>query len=225
MPSLQNNRFSILPVYEINTNNSSETSKAVQKSKPQIPFQPTLTRKLRPWWERRLPPKLIIATSEDSPTSLKLEVSIETTDTGEVKTVKSLVDCGATGEFIDRDYVKANRLRTKAISDPIPVFNIDGTPNESGSISEVVDLILKYKNHLEMALFMVTSLGRQSLILGHSWLHKHNLEIDWATGEVKMSCCPPRCCSRCRDEVKEERKVKKAEIRRIKICLTGPDPT
>ena len=33
------------------------------------------------------------------------------------------------------------------------------------------------------------------LILGHDWLKKHNLNIDWTTGDVKLSCCPPECKS------------------------------
>ena len=54
---------------------------------------------------------------------------------------------------------------------------------------EVADLILHYKNHLERTLFAVTSIGKQHLILGHSWLCKNNPEIDWVSGEVKMSQC------------------------------------
>jgi predicted aspartyl protease len=119
--------------------------------------------------------------------SLKLKVSIETTDTGEVKSLSSLVDCGATGLFVNRSYVKANRLTTRTLSAPIPVYNVDGTPNEAGSVTEVADFILRYKGHSERALFAVTTLGKQDLILGHPWLQKHNLEINWATGEVKMS--------------------------------------
>ena len=44
--------------------------------------------------------------------SLKLKVELEATDTGEVKSVSALLDSGATGMFIDRDYVKNNRLST-----------------------------------------------------------------------------------------------------------------
>ena len=221
-PSLSNNRFSILPVYNTDTNDTFETFEVVQNLETPNPSQSTPVRNFRPRWEQCLPPRLVIASAEESPTSLNLKVEIETTDTGEVKAVHSLIDCGATGEFIDRDYVKANRLRTRLLSKPIPVFNIDGSPNEAGSISEVVDLVLRYKNHSERTLFAVTGLGKQSLILGHSWLQKHNPEIDWATGEVKMSRCPPRCCSGCRDEAREERKVKKAEIHRMEVCRTGP---
>jgi len=129
-----------------------------------------IIRNRRPKWERRLPSKLVIALAEDSLTSLKLKVELETTDTGEVKSVNSFVDSGATGEFIDRHYAKSNQLHTQKLSEPIPVYNVDGTPNEAGSITEVVDLILRYWNHSERTLFAVTGLGKQELILGHSWL-------------------------------------------------------
>ncbi|KNZ76172.1 hypothetical protein J132_11291 [Termitomyces sp. J132] len=65
--------------------------------------------------------------------------------------------------------------------------------NESGSICSVVDLVLCYQDHSERAAFAVTSLGKQDMILGFTWLHEHNPEIDWTKGEVKMSHCPCRC--------------------------------
>jgi len=154
-----------------------------------------IVRNRRPKWERQLPSKLVIALAEDGSTSLKLKVELETTGTGEVKSVNSFVDSRATGEFIDCHYTKSNRLHTRKLSEPIPVYNVDGTLNEAGSITEVVDLILRYRNHSERTLFTVTGLGKQKLILGHSWLQKHNPEINWVTGEVKMSRCSPRCCS------------------------------
>jgi len=157
-------------------------------------------------------------------TSLKLKVELETTDTGEVKSINSFVDSGATGEFIDCHYAKSNRLHTRKLSEPILVYNVDGTLNEAGSITEVVDLILRYWIHLEWTLFAVTGLGKQKLILGHSWLWKHNLEIDWVTGEVKMSRCPPWCCSRCRDKAQEERITWKAEIQQMEAVSDGPVP-
>ena len=159
-----------------------------------------------------------------SSTSLKLKVELETTDTGEVKSVNSFVDSRATGEFINHHYAKSNRLHTRKLSKPILVYNVDGTLNESGSITEVVDLILRYRNHLERTLFGVNGLGKQKLILGHSWLQKHNPEIDWVTGEVKMSRCPPQCCSGCRDEARVERITQKAEIRWTEAVSDGPVP-
>src|ERR1700761_7724352 len=156
--------------------------------------------------------------------SLKLKVELETMDTSKRKSVNSLVDSGANGEFIDREYEKSCRFNLLKLTTPIPVYNIDGTPNEAGSITEAVSLILRYKGHSEWTIFCITSLGKQKLILGHSWLQKHNPEIDWEKGEVKMSRCPPRCCSRCRDELRQERVTQKAEARRLEICSLGPTP-
>ena len=69
---------------------------------------------------------------------------------------------------------------------------------------EVVGLILKYKNHSEKAYFAVTSLGSQKVIMGHTWLQKHNPDINWVTGEVNMSRC-----SGCREEIRAERRTQK----------------
>ena len=40
----------------------------------------------------------------------------------------------------------------------------------------------------------------------------------------KMSWCPPHCCSGCREELRQERIIRKAEMRRIDICSAGPAP-
>jgi hypothetical protein len=38
------------------------------------------------------------------------------------------------------------------------VFKVEGTPNESGAILEVAELILRYKEHAEQTFFAVTKL-------------------------------------------------------------------
>jgi len=49
----------------------------------------------------------------------------------------------------------------------IPVFNVDGSSNETGQISEVMDVVLHYKTHSKRMLLAVSGLGKQSLILGY----------------------------------------------------------
>jgi hypothetical protein len=107
---------------------------------------------------------------------------------------------------------------------PIPVFNVDGTANMEGSISEVAELLLHYNGHSERALFCVTGLGKQNLILGHTWLKDHNPEVDWRTGKVEMSRCSPRCCNGCRTEAREERRILKREAASINACRSGSFP-
>jgi len=84
-------------------------------------------------------------------------------------------------------------MNTWTLSYNISVFNIDGSPNETGQISEVVDVVLRYKTHSKRMLLAVSRLGKQNLILGYDWLKDHNPKIDWEKGEVEMTCYPLRC--------------------------------
>jgi predicted aspartyl protease len=138
--------------------------------------------------------------------------------------VRALVDSGATGLFIDREYVKSNQIPTTKLSQAVPVYNVDGSANQDGVISEVAELLLRYDGHSERALFSVTGLGKQNMILGHTWLKDHNLEVDWRTGKVEMSRCSPRCCNGCRTEAREERKLAKKEAANVNACRMGPFP-
>jgi Retroviral aspartyl protease len=148
---------------------------------------------------------------------------LQTTDTGEVFSTAALLDCGATDKFIHSDFVKRNRIATRLLSRPIPIYNVDGTLNEAGSITEVVKMMLQYRDHSEKTLFAVTSLGKQDIILGLTWLREHNLEVDWKSGEVKMSRCPNHCRT-CQNEANVERKERLAEEENICSCCAGPMP-
>jgi hypothetical protein len=97
-----------------------------------------------------------VVASTPSPKSLHLKVELQTTDTGEVLATNALLDCGATGLFIDTEYVKRKRLTVRNLARPIPVYNVDGTLNQAGAISGIVDLVLWYKGHTEQAQFTVT---------------------------------------------------------------------
>jgi len=66
------------------------------------------------------------------------------------------------------------------------VYNIDGTLNEAGSIQEVVDVVLRYRDHSEQVQFAVTGLGKQDAILGYTWLKEHNQKL---TGLQRRSKC------------------------------------
>jgi len=151
----------------------------------------------KPKWEKRLPKLLSISALDAQGTSLLLPVEIGTTDTSELHSVKALLDCGATRSFIDRNFVRLKGMNTRTLSRNISVFNVDGSPNEAGQITEVIDIVLRYKTHSERMLLAVSGLGKQSLILGYDWLKDHNPKIDWEKGEVEMTCCPLRCEGGC----------------------------
>jgi len=101
------------------------------------------------------------------------------------------------------------------------VYNVDGSPNEAGWISKVVDIVLRYKTHSERTLLAVSSLRKQNMILGYTWLKDHNPEVNWQTGEVQMNRCPPRC-EGCRVIRKEQASQKQMETRALNVCWSGP---
>jgi hypothetical protein len=228
-PSLpSHNHFEVLSVESLDEESISMTPPRQNLLRPvedvSTPSSPPVPSriKIKPW-ERKLPRKYVVA-STPSLHSLELKVEMQTTDTGQLLGAAALLDSGATGLFIDSHLVQQKRLTTRPLSRPIPVYNVDGSPNEAGAVREVVDLVLRYKDHSERTLFAVTQLGKQQVILGYPWLRDHNPEIDWATGEVTMSRCPSLCRT-CFTELKKERRTHKATTERMRRCRAGPMPT
>jgi hypothetical protein len=155
--------------------------------------------------------------------SLVVEVEIESTDTTVKRRTQALIDCGATGCFIDMEWAKLNNIPTRPLTNPIPVYNVDGTANDAGAITDIANMILRYEQHSECTQLAVTHLGKQSLILGYNWLRNHNPEINWQTKDVKMSRCPLQC-STCRVEEKCDAKIRKSMISQINACRLGAFP-
>jgi hypothetical protein len=94
-----------------------------------------------------------------------------------------------TGYFINIEWARLNNVPICPLTNPILVYNIDGTANKAGMITEIADLVLLHDSHSEYTQFVATHLGKQSIILGYNWPCNHNPEINWQTKEVKMSCC------------------------------------
>ena len=142
-----------------------------------------------------VPPSKIYLRSLKVKVSTQITVQLQTLDTGSKLTVTALLDSGATSMFLDKKFVLVNNLGTRGLPRAIPVYNVDGTLNQGGSISEEVELMMNYQNHTERAVFAVCDLEDKPAIIGHTWLFRHNPEIDWQTGQVTFSRCPHRCLS------------------------------
>ncbi|KIN99403.1 hypothetical protein M404DRAFT_30463 [Pisolithus tinctorius Marx 270] len=120
--------------------------------------------------QRTKTPKIRTA---DPKAELELEVVLE----GREKkwSVKALVDLGANDTFLDKKWADENDVPLIKLGQPVAVLNVDGTPNVAGNITHV------------------TTLGTHPLILGYTWLRKHNPEVCWETKQVKLSRCPREC--------------------------------
>jgi hypothetical protein len=72
--------------------------------------------------------------------SLLVDVEIESTGTVVKRCTQALIDCGATGCFIDIEWAKLNNIPTRPLTKPIPVYNIDSTENDAGMITDIAAL-------------------------------------------------------------------------------------
>jgi Retroviral aspartyl protease len=122
-----------------------------------------------------------------------LNVEIKVADMHAKIEVEALLDSSATGLFINHALVQNNGIATCVLDHPIPVYNIDGSLNRGGSITEEVTLIMAYQGHQEKAIFEVCHLGKANLIIAYTWLCKNNSDINLETGKVHLTHCPKEC--------------------------------
>ena len=87
--------------------------------------------------KRPKPQKMIRGTRGNQ---LSLPVIIQTEDMVSQFRVIGLIDSGCTGSCIDIGLVQRQKIPTKKLPVPQPVYNADGTPNTAGKITEFVEV-------------------------------------------------------------------------------------
>src|SRR5258706_16083312 len=140
-----------------------------------------------------VPLPAIYVLSKNSPCSLNIQVELTSLTSLTSVSTSVLLDSGATGMFINQSFVQKHQLETTPLPQPVLIHNIDGSPNENRSVMEEVHITLCFGCHSERAHLVVANLGQQMVIVGHSWLTLHNLEVDWVSQKVLMMRCPPSC--------------------------------
>jgi len=108
--------------------------------------------------------------------------------------VKALVDSGCMYTGIDEQLVKDKRIQTKLINFSFEVFNANGTKSVIWNNIEI-----KINRHKEILEAAVTDLDRTDMFLGHDWLVKHNLEVNWKNGTIKFMRYPGNCTMKHED--------------------------
>lgn len=99
----------------------------------------------------------------------------------------ALIDSGAGEEFINYFFVLKHWLNLHQLHKPLPVFNMDGTPNHRGTITHYILLPIHLPNQtFRTHQLLVTLLGKEPIILGFTWLKQINPDIDWQMGRVTI---------------------------------------
>ena len=107
--------------------------------------------------------------------------------------VEALLDSGAIGLVMSSEFAKKQEFKLKKLDRPIYVRNVDGLLNKEGPIEHMVEVNIYYQGHRERMEIDVIGGQKWMVILGMLWLACYNPEIDWRTGEVKMTRCPEKC--------------------------------
>jgi hypothetical protein len=127
------------------------------------------------------------------------------------RTVKTLIDSGAGGLFIDQNFAKNFDINYLDI--PVKAYNVDGMENKQGTINAYVSLEFSLGERKFKKRFYVTGLGKQRIILGLPWSHKHNPIIDWK-GEItfKPFRIDWRCLIKKGKQIQQEQQPKIVEV-------------
>ena len=154
--------------------------------------------------------KYVILNCQSSKRKKKLNVQANVkTKNGKKLKVKALVDSGYTHTGIDKQLVKDKRIQTKPINFSFEVFNANGTKN--GEITKVAPLEVEINRHKETLEAIVTDLDGTDMFLGHNWLVKHNLEVNWKNSTVKFTKCPGNCTMKHKNIQFKSRRTKATE--------------
>jgi len=109
---------------------------------------------------------------------------------------KTLVDSGATMNFVNRVVMENNNLVTYKLANSYYVINVDGTSNRVGYITEYVWAYVEIRLYRTTQYLFVTNLGNKEIIIGYSYLYKHNPNIDWQKDQWELTRCPDICASK-----------------------------
>ena len=124
---------------------------------------------------------------ESGPNALEYVFHLQNLEKDQVP-VKTLIDSGATGNFIDRMFFATTQLNKNRLDEPITVRNVDGSVNRGGSITDVTTARLFTPPFFQDVDLEITSLGEKyHIILGYPWLQATNPTINWKEGTMTFS--------------------------------------
>ncbi len=102
----------------------------------------------------------------------------------------SLLDSGATENFLNLEYAKWLCLPIKKMPYPCKLFNVDGSENKAGQLQYYTDLAIRTGSTSTNMRFFLTELGEHKAILGYPWFAAVQLKIDWKRGWIDHTQLP-----------------------------------
>ena len=181
---MSSNKFEVLKSRVMNVGEGS--GRKIRKDRKIILREEKLKEKKRPVEVRKIEGGKILR-------EVIVKIGLKQQKNEEGIVVETLLNSSMIGLMMSLEFARKNKFKKKKLDRPIYVRNVDSTFNYKEPIEHTVEVELFFKEHKERMEIDVINGQKWSVILGMLWLACHNSEIDWKTGEVKMTRCPDEC--------------------------------
>src|SRR5271155_3122404 len=117
---------------------------------------------------------------------ISIAIIIKTVTGNKTIETKVLLDTGAEGLFMDKNYAEKHDIVLQKLPNPITPSNIDGTLNHAGQITHFTWIQAKIDKRTLLEKLWITDLGSSDVIFGLPWFKENNPQIIWKTGKVQL---------------------------------------
>ena len=98
--------------------------------------------------------------------------------------IKSLVDSGATHNFVHPRFVRRMKIGMQRLQTAKTLYNVDDTTNKDGKITHYLVLNVQTRGKVKRMTVLVAEIGKEDIILGYPWLAAYEPQFDWAKGTL-----------------------------------------
>ena len=102
----------------------------------------------------------------------------------------ALLDSGATENFMNLGYAQWLHLPIKQLSQPQPLYNVNGSENKSGWLLFYTDLQVQTGQQTTNLRFFLLDLGEHKAILGYPWFAAFQPHVNWKRGWIDTTQLP-----------------------------------
>src|SRR5271168_878791 len=131
-------------------------------------------------------PSVIITNSRMRSMHISIPIMFKTIRGNETIETKVLLNTGAEGLFMDKNYAEEHDIILQKLPNPIIPRNVDGTLNHAGQITHFTWIQAKVDKRKLLERLLITDLGSSNIIFGLPWFKQNNLQIVWKTGRVQF---------------------------------------
>src|SRR6202453_1056566 len=129
---------------------------------------------------------VIMTDSRMRPMHISIPIVLKTIRGNKTVKTKVLLDTGAEGLFMDKDYAEEHDIVLQKLTNPITPSNVDGTLNHAGEITHFTWIQAKIDKRILLEKLWITDLGSLDVIFGFPWFKENNPQIVWKTGRVQL---------------------------------------